>query len=137
MGVEVSECLTSEELGRWNRASTVEQEGGFVLAEAGRYKYVLNLHPERQWTTHFTKVGGVPESHKDVYDTWLEKAKTDAATAKLIDVIERHPREEFYDTQTDPYELNNLAGRPGQRGRLEKMRARMSERRKQLSDPDE
>ena len=102
-----------------------------------RYKYVLNLHPERQWTTHFTKVGGVPESHKSVYDTWLEKARMEPATAKLIDIIERHPREELYDTQTDPYELNNLAGRPGQRGRLERMRARVSELRKQLNDPEE
>ncbi|MHC4540788.1 MAG: sulfatase-like hydrolase/transferase, partial [Planctomycetota bacterium] len=39
-----------------------------------RYKYVLNLNPENVWTTHFTKVPGIPESHKEVWDTWVEKA---------------------------------------------------------------
>jgi arylsulfatase A-like enzyme len=102
-----------------------------------RYKYVLNLHPERKWTTHFTKTAGIAESHKDVYDTWLEKAKTDNAAAKLIRVTEDHPREELYDTRTDPYELNNLAGRPEQRARLEKMRARMNAIRRELNDPEE
>src|SRR5262249_22806933 len=32
-----------------------------------RYKFVLNLHPDRLWTTHFTKVSGIPNSHKDVW----------------------------------------------------------------------
>ncbi|MHC4542590.1 MAG: sulfatase family protein [Planctomycetota bacterium] len=39
-----------------------------------QYKYVLNLNPENVWTTHFTKVPGIPESHKEVWDTWVEKA---------------------------------------------------------------
>src|SRR5262249_18521795 len=77
-----------------------------------RYKYILNLRPENTWTTHFTKVGGIPDSHKDIWDSWVEKARTDPATAKLLGVMEHHPAEELYDTHNDPYELNNLAGRP-------------------------
>ena len=75
----------------------------------GRYKYILNLKPENTWTTHFTLVPDIPESHKKVWDTWVEKAKTDTNVAKLLDIIQHHPAEELYDVQTDPYELNNIA----------------------------
>lgn len=102
-----------------------------------RYKYVLNLHPERRWTTHFTLVDGIPESHKAVYDTWTERAKSDATAAKLVETIERHPREELYDTEADPYELKNLAGDPAMGKTLERMRVRMAAVRRQLGDPDD
>ncbi len=74
-----------------------------------RYKYILNLLPENTWTTHFTLVPDIPESHKEVWDTWMEKGKTDTKVAKLLDIIQHHPAEELYDLQTDPYELNNIA----------------------------
>ncbi len=99
-----------------------------------RYKFVLNLHPERQWTTHFTKVMDIPNSHGDIYATWLEKAKTDAATAKFIEILERHPAEELYDTQADPYELNNLAGKPEHVARLGAMRAQLAAWMKEQGD---
>ena len=76
-----------------------------------RYKYILNLRPENTWTTHFTLVPDIPESHKQVWDTWVQKAKTDTQVAKLLDIIQHHPPEELYDLQTDPYELNNIAGK--------------------------
>jgi uncharacterized sulfatase len=88
-----------------------------------RYKYVLNLHPDRTWTTHFTRVPGIPDSHKDVWDSWVEKARTDPQAAKVVDLIEHHPAEELYDTQADPYEFNNLAGEPDLKPVLEKLRA--------------
>jgi arylsulfatase A-like enzyme len=75
-----------------------------------RFKYILNLRPENTWTTHFTKVPGIPNSHKEVWDTWIEKARTDPGAARLVDAIEHHPAEELYDTQADPDEFNNLAG---------------------------
>jgi arylsulfatase A-like enzyme len=74
-----------------------------------RYKYILNLLPENTWTTHFTLVPDIPESHKQVWDTWVKKGKTDTKVAKLLDIIQHHPAEELYDLQTDPYELNNIA----------------------------
>lgn len=102
-----------------------------------RYKYVLNLHPERKWTTHFTKVGGIPQSHRDVYDSWTLKAKTDPAAARLIRTIEEHSREELYDTQRDPYELDNLVEKPGMKAILTRMRERMAAMRSKLGDADE
>jgi arylsulfatase A-like enzyme len=101
-----------------------------------RYKYVLNLYPDRTWTTHFTRVAGIPNSHKEVWDEWLEKARTDREVARLIERIERHPAEELYDTRTDPYELNNLADRKELLPVLEKLRARLKEWRKAQGDLD-
>ena len=92
-----------------------------------RFKFIFNLHPERKWTTHFTKVMDIPNSHGDVYATWLEKAGTDAATARFIAILEQHPAEELYDTRTDPYELDNLAGKPEHAGRLARMRTELTQ----------
>ena len=90
-----------------------------------RYKFILNLNPERQWTTHFTLVDGIPNSHREVYATWLDKAKSDSATADLIRIIEQHPAEELYDTQADPYELHNLAADPEHQRVLKVMREKL------------
>lgn len=102
----------------------------------GRYKYILNLHPERVWTTHFTKVPGIPESHKEVWDSWVEKARTDASAARLLELIERHPAEELYDTRSDPNELENLAGREALKPVLERLRAELKEWRTAQGDRD-
>lgn len=74
-----------------------------------RHKYILNLLPENTWTTHFTLVPDIPESHKQVWDTWVEKGKADTKVSRLLDIIQHHPAEELYDLQVDPYELNNIA----------------------------
>lgn len=99
-----------------------------------RYKYVLNLIPENKWTTHFTKVMDIPDSHGDVYSTWVEKAKTDPQVAKLVATIEQHPAVELYDTQSDPYELNNLAQQPVFRPVLEQMRRELEKWREAQGD---
>ncbi len=91
-----------------------------------RYKYILNLDPESTWTTHWTKVSGIRESHKEVWDTWVEKARTDPYAARIVKLNERHPREELYDTQTDPDELNNIAGNPEMRPVLLQMREQLN-----------
>lgn len=91
-----------------------------------RYKYVLNLDPDVTWTTHFTKVAGIPGSHKEVWDSWVERAKTDRQAAALVDVIEHHQAEELYDTQADPYELDNRASDPTLKPVIERMRGELT-----------
>ncbi len=92
-----------------------------------RYKYILNLTPETTWTTHWTKVSGIPESHKEVWDTWVEKAKTDPHAARIVHLNEHHPQEELYDTQSDPYELTNLAADAAMEPILRRMRQHLQE----------
>jgi len=92
-----------------------------------RYKYILNLKPENRWTTHFTKVPGIPESHKNVWDSWVEKGKADPQAARLVQLIERHPAEELYDTRNDPYELNNLAATAEMKSTVEHLRAQLKD----------
>ena len=88
----------------------------------GRYKYVLNLLPENQFTTHFTKVPSIEESHFEVWKTWIAKAQTDPDSARVVDVIVNHPAEEFYDTQTDRYEMHNVIEDPQHAERVRTMR---------------
>jgi N-sulfoglucosamine sulfohydrolase len=102
-----------------------------------RYKYILNLHPERDWTTHFTKVAGIPNSHAEVWNTWLDKAKTDPAAAQLVNLIVHHPAEELYDTHTDHYELTNLVQRADMKPVLERLRKELARWRQQVNDQDE
>lgn len=99
-----------------------------------RWKLIFNLAPENKWTTHFTKVMDIPGSHGDVYATWLERAKTDAAAASLVATLERHPAWELYDTAADPFELRNLAGEAGQAERVASLRARLVAWLRQQSD---
>src|SRR5262249_47191082 len=101
-----------------------------------RYKFILNLNPERMWTTHFTKVMDIPNSHGDVYSTWREQGKTDAKAAKLVGTLENHAAEELYDTQADPYELNYLAAEPEQAARMAKMRAQLADWMRQQEDSE-
>jgi arylsulfatase A-like enzyme len=100
-----------------------------------RYKYVLNLKPENLWTTHWTKVPGIPQSHKEVWDTWVQKARTDPETARLVDTIEHHPAEELYDLKADPYEMNNIAGKPEAASVLQKMRRQLNDWMVSQNDP--
>lgn len=102
-----------------------------------RYDYILNLHAGREWTTHFTKVEGIPNSHAEVWRTWINKARSDESVAHLVNLIIHHPVEELYDTRTDPYELTNLVQRTDMKPVLENMRQRLVHWRMQVNDQAE
>lgn len=101
------------------------------------HKYVRNLQPERTFTSHFTEVQGIPDSHAAVWESWLERARTDAAAARLVAAIrhDTHPAEELYDLRTDPGERTNLAGEPGSQALLAGMRAALAEWMEAQGDP--
>lgn len=99
-----------------------------------QYKYILNLRPEVTWTTHFTKVPGIPDSHKEVWDSWVEKARTDPRAAALVNLLEHHPAEELYDTRSDPFELDNRAADPKLAPVLQRMRGELQRWRTEQGD---
>ncbi|HEY1173708.1 MAG TPA: sulfatase [Verrucomicrobiae bacterium] len=102
-----------------------------------RFKLVLNLNPERKWTTHFTRVMGIPDSHGDVYSSWTTKAKDDAEAARLVNLIEQHPRWELYDTKSDPFELTNLIDHRGHSKRVGRLKTELREWMKRQGDEAE
>ena len=73
-----------------------------------QFKYILNLHPEFEYTTHIDVAG--PNDGRIYFDSWVAKAKTDPATAAVVRRYHEHPSEELYDTAKDPHEQANLAG---------------------------
>ena len=84
-----------------------------------RYKYIRNFLP------HLPLIQ--PSFYCDQAEI-MKELRQIAGEGNLNDAQKplwepSRPREEFYDTQTDPHELNNLAHSPQHRDILEKMRA--------------
>ena len=86
----------------------------------GDWKYIMNIHPEFAFTTHFDLPGNLTQH--DVWLTWLEKAETDPEAAAIVRRYHDRVEDELYDLAVDPYEQNNLAGEPEQAERLQRMK---------------
>lgn len=84
-----------------------------------RFKYVRNYHPETPY--------GQPIRFRDQVPTMQEifRLHDEGLLRPPADWYYRatKPVEELYDTASDPFELTNLADRPEQQARLERMRA--------------
>lgn len=84
-----------------------------------RFKYVRNYQPETPY--------GQPIQFRDMLATMQEifRLHDEGLLQPPADWYYRQtkPVEELYDTRTDPYELDNLAGRPEHADRLAAMRA--------------
>jgi len=100
-----------------------------------RYKYVLNLDPDKRWYSHCTD-DPIPDTGF-VYKTWVEKAKTDEAAAELLRKLHHRPAEELYDLDNDPFELKNLAASPTHQETLTALRKDVADWRKRLGDEGE
>jgi arylsulfatase A-like enzyme len=90
-----------------------------------RYKYIANLRPDLRYTTHIS-AGGANDG-KSYWASWLDRAKTDPAAAKIIDRYHTKPPEELYDLEADPYELHNLAADPAHAEALAPLRAKVKQ----------
>ena len=87
----------------------------------GGFKYILNLHPEFEFTTHIDRAKSV--DGRAYWDSWEVAAKTDPRAAAIVNRYHARPSEELYDLEADPAELRNLAADPAQADRLAAMRA--------------
>jgi hypothetical protein len=80
-----------------------------------RYKYIRNFMPDRPYTqyneyieTSYPTLGALKQLHA--------AGKLDAVQSLFMQP--RKPEIEFYDTQSDPHEVNNLAGSPAYRAQV-------------------
>jgi arylsulfatase A-like enzyme len=88
-----------------------------------RFKYILNLHPEFEYTTHIDVAG--PNDGRIYFDSWVAKARTDAAAARVVRRYHEHPPEELYNVAADPHELTNLAEDPRLASTLQQLRGKV------------
>jgi uncharacterized sulfatase len=74
-----------------------------------RYKLILNLTPEAEYhEKHMMDT----KNRKQVWASWIETAAGSEQARWLVDRFVKRPAIEFYDLETDPWELNNLASAP-------------------------
>lgn len=81
-----------------------------------RYKLIENLLPD----STFSQVNMMANGD-NMWNSWLQKAKTDEHAAWLSERCVRRPAVEFYDQLKDPWELNNLASDPQYADRIAMM----------------
>ncbi|MEQ8786141.1 MAG: sulfatase [Pirellulaceae bacterium] len=94
-----------------------------------RYKYIRNLNADEVF--HNTVIASDAENY---WRSWVAAAETDEHAAARVTWYQRRPAEEFYDLETDPYELHNLAADPAHRDRITAMRRRLEAWMKQQGD---
>ena len=99
------------------------------------HKYILNLAPERTFTTHITGCKPGSPHHLPFWNTWVAKAAADEHAARVVRAYMHRPAEELYDLAEDPYEQRNLAADTANAELLASLRKRLTEWRKQQGDP--
>ncbi|HEX5106722.1 MAG TPA: sulfatase/phosphatase domain-containing protein, partial [Pirellulaceae bacterium] len=77
----------------------------------GNWKYIWNLHPEFQHTTHVDRAQA--EDEVGFFRSWERAAAAgDKHASAAIERYRKRPADELYDLDTDPLEQHNLAGDP-------------------------
>jgi N-sulfoglucosamine sulfohydrolase len=84
------------------------------------WKYILNLHPEFEYTTHID--AAQDRDGVRYWRTWETAAKTDATARKTVERYHVRPKEELYDLRKDPLEQENLARNGAHADRLKQFR---------------
>ncbi|AKQ47673.1 heparan N-sulfatase [Rufibacter radiotolerans] len=96
-----------------------------------RYKLILNLTPAANYHIKYMMNPKVPNP---TWQTWQDRAKEDERAKFLTNRIVHRPAVEFYDTQQDPAELNNLAGNPAYAAKVKELTAELQKWMKQQGD---
>ena len=79
----------------------------------GEYRYLRNLLPDEIYIEkHLMGLKGKAVLNNPYWSTWVRETWADSHAYKLVKRYMRRPAEQLYHTANDPYELNNLAGKP-------------------------
>jgi uncharacterized sulfatase len=98
------------------------------------WKYIRNLDPAAQHHAHIDR-GANPEADgRGYWDSWVDKAKRDAAAAGVVRRYHTRPAEELCDLKADPWELQNLAADPAHAATLAALRADLDRWMKEQGD---
>jgi uncharacterized sulfatase len=98
-----------------------------------QYKYIYNLSPKIEYTTHMDKAKD-HDGGREYWDSWVRKAENDPHAAAILKRYHWHPGEELYDVKTDPYEVTNLADDSALAGIKRDLNERLVAWRKQQND---
>jgi arylsulfatase A-like enzyme len=95
-----------------------------------RWKYIRNFQPEKTYAQHIDYMDKMPA---------MRDWRRFAAEGKLVGgqqhwFADEKPIEELYDTETDPWELNNLAAVPQYAQRLARMREATEQWQQEIGD---
>ncbi|MFD2571802.1 sulfatase [Spirosoma soli] len=98
-----------------------------------RYKLIVNLTPDQDYYNRFM----MNEKQKDrnsVWFSWTTQAATNSNAKRITERFVKRPAIEFYDTQTDPWEFNNLATDPAYQERIKLYQQKLQAWMKQQGD---
>ena len=90
----------------------------------GKYKYIRNFRSNLPWMHHQTR--NYPHkqgTYQTLHQYWHE-GKLDSNQSQLLRM--KRPREQLFDTDADPYELNDLAQHPDYQQILKRKREQLS-----------
>ncbi len=82
-----------------------------------RWSYLRNLNPDGVFTNNITEEGQAG------WESWVERAASDAHAAERVGSYQHRPPEELYDRDRDPFEMTNLASDPASLDVLLRLRA--------------
>jgi N-sulfoglucosamine sulfohydrolase len=98
-----------------------------------RYKLILNLTAGTPYYNRFM-MNRERADRNTIWFSWMDKASTDSKSKKLTDRFVNRPPVEFYDTQKDPFEFNNLANDPAYKQKIAQFRKELDAWMKQQGD---
>lgn len=85
----------------------------------GRYRYILNLTPDVAFRN--------PVVNAAYFREWVEDAKNNPKTEKLVHRYLHRPLEELYDDEKDPYNQLNLIDNPKLKAVKEELKVKLKE----------
>jgi uncharacterized sulfatase len=127
--------LKGEASGHREHAYIVHQNDGYSQRAIRNKEFKLIWSPKQKNEYRVSVMmdkGG--KFFGQVWQGWLEKAKTDPDAQAKVDRVLKHPEFELYNVKEDPWELNNLAGNPEHSQKLAAMHAQLKADMKQLND---